>query len=169
MDMTRRTLLKNLGGSGVLAAALAAGILRPTGAWAGDWNKAAFEARDAAAAARNIGAAATAENRDLLLKVPDIAENGAVVNVDVTSNIPNTVSIAVLVDKNPLPLAAVFNFANGAVAEVSMPLKIGQTGNVKAIAKTADGKFYAVQREVKVTIGDCGEPSLPATKKKRKS
>lgn len=165
MDMTRRTLLKNVGGTGLLAAALVAGLLKPTRVWAGDWNKAAFEAKDAAAAARNIGATATAENRELLLKVPDIAENGAIVSVGVTSNIPNTVSIAVLVDKNPFPLSAVFSFANGAVAEVSMPLKIGQTSNVKAVAKTADGKYYAVQREVKVTIGDCGDPSLRSTKK----
>jgi hypothetical protein len=49
---------------------------------------------------------APAEHKDLMIKVPDIAENGAVVPVDVTSNIPNTISIAILVDKNPFPLTA---------------------------------------------------------------
>ena len=70
-------------------------------------------------------------------------------------NIPNTISIAILVDKNPFPLNAVFDFANGALAEVSARLKLGQTSLVKAIAK-ADGKFYIAQKECKVTVGGCG-------------
>ena len=156
MDMLRRTLLKGVGSTGVLAAAVAAGVLKPTGAWAADWNHAAFEAKDLPVAMKAIGAAAAAESKDLVLKAPDIAENGAVVPVDITSNIPNTVSLAVLVDKNPYPLSAAFDFANGGVPEVSVRLKLGQTSNVKVVAKTADGKFYTVQKEVKVTVGGCG-------------
>ncbi len=75
--------------------------------------------------------------------------------VDVVSNIPKTTSIAILVEKNPSPLCAEFDFANGAVAEVSARLKMGQTSLVKAVAK-ADGKFYTAQKEVKVTVGGCG-------------
>jgi sulfur-oxidizing protein SoxY len=77
------------------------------------------------------------------------------VPVDVVSNIPNTSSIAILVDKNPSPLSAQFEFANGALADVSARLKLSQTSLVKAIAK-ADGKFYIAQKEVKVTVGGCG-------------
>ena len=156
MDMIRRTLLKGMGSTGVLAAAVAAGVLKPTGAWAQEWNRAAFEAKDMSAAMKSIGAASAADSKDLLLKAPDIAENGAVVPVDVTSNIPNTISIAVLADKNPLPLSAAFDFANGAMPEISVRLKLSQTSNVKAVAKTADGKYYTVQKEVKVTVGGCG-------------
>ncbi|MDK9724789.1 MAG: thiosulfate oxidation carrier protein SoxY [Sterolibacteriaceae bacterium MAG5] len=156
MDMIRRTLLKGMGSTGVLAAAVAAGVLKPTGAWAQEWNRAAFEAKDMSAAMKGIGAASAADSKDLLLKAPDIAENGAVVPVDVTSNIPNTISIAVLADKNPLPLSAAFDFANGAMPEISVRLKLSQTSNVKAVAKTADGKYYTVQKEVKVTVGGCG-------------
>jgi sulfur-oxidizing protein SoxY len=156
MDTIRRTLLKGVGSTGVLAAALAAGVLKPTGAWAAEWNRAAFEAKDMSVTMKGLGAAASSDSKDLLIKAPDIAENGAVVPVEVVSNIPNTVSIAVLVDKNPSPLSSSFDFAEGAMAEVSVRLKLGQTSNVKAVAKTADGKYYTAQKEVKVTVGGCG-------------
>lgn len=157
MDNIRRTLLKGAGSTGVLAAALATGVLKPTAVWAAEeWNRAAFEAKDMSAAVKHIGATATADSKDLMLKAPDIAENGAVVPVEVVSNIPNTISIAVLVDKNPFPLSAAFDFGAGAAAEISVRLKVAQTSNIKAVAKTSDGKYYAVQKEVKVTVGGCG-------------
>ncbi|MBL8491548.1 MAG: thiosulfate oxidation carrier protein SoxY [Rhodocyclaceae bacterium] len=156
MDTTRRQLLRGAGATGALAAALAAGLLKPTQVLAAEWNRAAFEAKESPAVLKALGAASAADSKDLLLKAPDIAENGAVVPVEVTSNIPNTISLAVLVDKNPLPLSAAFDFANGAVPEMAVRLKLGQTSIVKAVAKTADGKFYTVQKEVKVTVGGCG-------------
>ncbi|MRR49553.1 MAG: thiosulfate oxidation carrier protein SoxY [Rhodocyclaceae bacterium] len=156
MNIVRRTLLKGAGATGALTAAIAAGILKPTDVLAAEWNKAAFEAKDLNGAMKGLGASAAADSKDLVLKAPDIAENGAVVPVEVISNIPNTISIAVFVEKNPSPLTSAFNFANGALPEVSVRLKMGQTSNVKAVAKTADGKFFAVSKEVKVTVGGCG-------------
>ena len=155
MNTTRRTVLKGATAGSVLAGLIAAGALRPTQVLAAEWNKAAFESRDAAAAQKGIGAAAAAESKDLVIKVPDIAENGAVVPVDVTSNIPNTSSIMIMVLKNPFPLSAQFDFANGALPEVSARLKLNETSMVRALAK-ADGKFYSAQKEVKVTVGGCG-------------
>ena len=155
MNRTRRTVLKSATTGGMLAGLIAAGTLRPTQVLAAEWNKAAFEAKDAAGALRGIGAGALVDSKELTLRVPDIAENGAVVPVDVVSNIPNTSSISILVEKNPFPLSAHFEFANGALPEVSARLKLGQTSLVKAVAK-ADGKFYSAQKEVKVTVGGCG-------------
>lgn len=155
MDMIRRTLLKGASASGALAALLAAGLLTPTQVLAATWNKAAFDAKDSGGAIKALGGNATADSKDLVLKAPDIAENGAVVPVDVTSNIPNTTAIFILVDKNPFPLSSAFEFANGAVADVSVRLKLGQTSLVKAVAKAGD-KFYVAQKEVKVTVGGCG-------------
>jgi len=155
MNTSRRTVLRSATAGGVLAGLIAAGALRPTQVLAAEWNKAAFEAHDTAGALKGIGAGAPADSKDLMLKVPDIAENGAVVPVDVVSNIPNTSSISILVDKNPFPLSASFDFSNGALPEVSARLKLSQTSMVKAVAK-ADGKFYTAQKEVKVTIGGCG-------------
>jgi sulfur-oxidizing protein SoxY len=156
MDILRRTVLKGASASGVLAAALTAGLLKPTQVLAMEWNKAAFEAKDTPAAMKAVGAASAAESKDLKLNAPDIAENGAVVPVDVSSAIPNTISIAVFVDKNPSPLTAAFNFANGAMADVALRIKMGQTSIVRAVAKTSDGKYFTASKEVKVTAGGCG-------------
>jgi sulfur-oxidizing protein SoxY len=157
MDMLRRTMLKGVGAGGALAAALAAGILKPTEVLAAEeWNHAAFEAKDAASALKGIGATNAAESKDIVLTAPEIAENGAMVQVVVLSNIPNTVSISVLSLKNPLPLAASFDFANGAVPEVQVRVRLAETTQIRAVIKTADGKFYATQKEVKVTVGGCG-------------
>lgn len=154
MDIFRRTLLKGAGG--VLLAALAAGLLKPSRVLAAGWNKNAFDAKDLASALKAIDAGSAGESKDLLLKVPDIAENGALVPVEIVSSIPNTTSIAILVEKNPYPLAAYFDLANGAIPEISLRLKLAQTSIVKAVVK-ADGKFYTVQREVKVTVGGCDD------------
>jgi sulfur-oxidizing protein SoxY len=155
MDMMRRRILKSAGSGAVLVAALAAGLLKPVRAFAADWNKAAFEAKDTAGALSGIGAANSTASQALQITAPDIAENGAVVPVDVVSNIPGTTSIAIVIDKNPMPLSAQFDFANGALPDVSVRLKFAQTSVVRAIAR-ADGKLYSVQREVKVTAGGCG-------------
>jgi sulfur-oxidizing protein SoxY len=155
MDMIRRTVLKGAGATGVLAGLLAAGVLKPTLAYANDWNKAAFEAKELDATLKALGAEGAADHKDLVMKAPEIAENGAVVPVDVSSTIPNTTSIAILVLKNPSPLTSVFEFANGAMADVAVRLKVAQTSVIRAVAK-ADGKVYSTQKEVKVTVGGCG-------------
>lgn len=157
METMRRTLLRGAGATGVLATALAAGLLKPGRVLAAEeWNKAAFEAKDVPGALKGIGGASPADSRDLLLKAPDIAENGAVVPVEVVSNIADTVVLAVLVDRNPSPLSAAMEFGQGAVPEMSVRLKMGQTSNIRAVAKTADGKFHTAFKEVKVTVGGCG-------------
>ena len=156
MDAFRRTLLKGAGATGAIAAALAAGVLKPSQVLAAEINRAAFEAKDIAGALKGIGASGAAESKDVVIRAPDIAENGAVVPVDVSSNIPNTISLAVLVDKNPAPLSSAFDFANGALPELALRLKMGQTSLVEAVAKTSDGKFYKAKKEVKVTVGGCG-------------
>ena len=147
---TRRETLKH--------SAAVAGLLASTGLfpqYAQAFEKAAFDAKTIAEAVKAMGGAAPVESKDVTITGPDIAENGAVVPVDVTSNIPNTTSIAILVKMNPSPLSAYFEFANGAVADVSVRLKFAQTSIVRAVAK-ADGKFYSAQKEVKVTAGGCG-------------
>ena len=86
---------------------------------------------------------------------PDIAENGALVPVTVTSSIPNTESIAILVDKNPNTLAANFTILPGMDPFISTRVKMGQTSDVYALVK-ADGRYYYAKKEIKVTIGGCG-------------
>jgi len=156
MDALRRTLLKGAGATGALTAAIAAGLLKPSQVLAAEWNRAAFDAKDVAGALKVAGAGNAAESKDIVIRAPDIAENGAVVPVEIVSNIPNTISLAVVVDKNPFPLTTAFDFANGAVPEMALRVKMGQTSLVEALAKTSDGKFYIAKKEVKVTVGGCG-------------
>ncbi len=156
MDALRRTLLKGAGATGVLTAAIAAGLLKPSQVLAAEWNRAAFDAKGVAGALKAAGAGNAAESKDIVIRAPDIAENGAVVPVEIVSNIPNTISLAVVVDKNPFPLTTAFDFANGAVPEMALRVKMGQTSLVEALAKTSDGKFYIAKKEVKVTVGGCG-------------
>ena len=156
MDALRRTLLKGAGATGAIAAAVTAGVLKPSQVLAAEINRQAFEAKDVAGALKAAGAGNAAESKDIVIRAPDIAENGAVVPVEIVSNIPNTISLAVMVDKNPFPLTTAFDFANGAVPEMALRVKMGQTSLVEALAKTSDGKFYIAKKEVKVTVGGCG-------------
>ena len=157
MSMNRREALKATGGYGVLGLFVAAGVITPEEARAqqAEWNKAAFEAKYMSAALKGIGAGSTADSKDIVLTAPDIAENGAVVPVAVTSKIPNTQGIYVLVEKNPNALAAGFTLPAGTEPTVSTRIKMGQTSNVHAVVK-ADNKFYIATKEVKVTLGGCG-------------
>ena len=150
MNHRRRSFLAVAGGAGALAAA---GLIKP--ADAATWNKQGFEAKAYNDAVKGLGAANMIESRDIAITAPDIAENGAVVPVAITSRIPNTQSISIVAEKNPFPLAATFDVANGAEPYASVRLKLGQTSNVRAIVK-ADGKFYTSVKEVKVTVGGCG-------------
>jgi sulfur-oxidizing protein SoxY len=152
MTLKRREFLTVAAGAAALAALGARGI---GAASAADWNKAGFESKALADALKAIGATGMTASKDVVITAPDIAENGAVVPVAVTSTIPNTQSIAILAEKNPFPLAAMFDVAGGSDPYVSVRLKLGQTSNVYAVVK-ADGKFYSTVKEVKVTIGGCG-------------
>ena len=86
---------------------------------------------------------------------PDIAENGAVVPVSVVSALPKTESIAILIEKNPNMLAAVFDIPQGTDPSITTRVKMAQTSNVYALVK-ADGKYYMASKEIKVTLGGCG-------------
>lgn len=155
MNFARRTFIKGAGAAGAVAVAAAAGLLKPTQVLAAEWNKAAFEAKGMPDALKVLGATGAADTKDILIKAPDIAENGAVVPVEVTSNIAGTSEIALMVEKNAQPLAADFALSNGAAGYVSTRIKMGQTSNVRVVVK-AGGKTYSAVKEVKVTIGGCG-------------
>jgi len=155
MDEGRRVVLRSAGATGALAAALAAGLLRPERVLAASWDMSAFRQKTAADALKSIGAQDAAMSKDVILDVPEIAENGAVVPVEITSHIPGTTSIAVVIDKNPFPLTSKFNFMNGALPYVKVNVKMGESSYIRVIAE-AGGKHYVAMREVKVTIGGCG-------------
>jgi sulfur-oxidizing protein SoxY len=155
MNQLRRTFLKGTGAAGTVAMAIAAGLLKPGQVLAAEWNKNAFEAKNTADTLKGINAASAAKSADIMIKAPDIAENGAVVPVEVTSKIAGTTSIAILSEQNVNPLIADFELSNGAEGYVSTRIKMAKTSNVTVVVK-AGGKSYIASKEVKVTIGGCG-------------
>jgi len=144
MNAIRRTLL-------VAAAAL---LLKPFAALAA-WSKDAFGAKSAADALKSLGAAGAQPSKDIVIEAPQIAENGAVVPVEITSNLPGTTALIVLVEKNPFPLAGRFDFKDGALPFVKLNVKMGETSDVRVVAQ-AGGRYYTATKEIKVTIGGCG-------------
>ena len=147
MKPLRRKLLQAAG-------ALAAGLIAPLRALAA-WNKEAFQSKTTADALKGLGVGASTESKDLVIEAPQIAENGAVVPIEVTSNLPGTRSIAMVIEKNPFPLAARFDFGEGAAPFVKVNVKLGESSFVRVVAE-AGGRFYSASREIKVTIGGCG-------------
>lgn len=153
MQQPRRSVIK-AGGAAVLLAAFGGALLRPGRALAA-WNKSAFEAKSAVDAMRVLGMTNAEESKAIEIRAPEIAENGAVVPIDITSNIPGTTSISMFIEKNPFPYTGTFDFSQGSLPYVHVRVKIGESSPVRVVA-TAGGKHYTTVKEVKVTIGGCG-------------
>ena len=153
MRKNRRDFIKL---SGVYAAMAAAGLLSAEEAFAQQQarNK-AFEAKSLDETVKLLGGTTAVQSSEISITAPDIAENGAVVPIGVTSKIPNTQNIYILVDKNLNSLSAGFGIPPGTEPNVATRVKMAQTSNVHAVVK-ADNKFYVATKEVKVTLGGCG-------------
>jgi sulfur-oxidizing protein SoxY len=157
MDPLRRDLLKSAGTSFTISTLLASGLLKPKVVLAADWRqRQAFTATTLGESLKAYGAQSSMETRDIIISTAEITENGAQVPIEIVSNIPGDQSIAVFVEKNPMPLAASLNFANGALPQVRLQLKMAESSRLRVVVKAADGKIYHANREVKVTLGGCG-------------
>ncbi len=144
-----------LGHSAALMSLLATAGLLPQAAHAA-WTQAAFEAKSMADSLKALGSGAFTESKDITLTGPDIAENGAVVPVGCSTNLPGVRRMALLVEKNPSVLAAVFDVSDAVDANFSTRVKMGQSSNVFAVAMMADGRMLYGVKEIKVTLGGCG-------------
>jgi sulfur-oxidizing protein SoxY len=149
---TRRDVLKT---STQLAGLLATVGLLPTAAQAA-WTQAAFDAKTLPEAAKALGGSAPVESKDITITGPDIAENGAVVPVGCSTSLPGVKRLALMVEKNPNALAAVFDVSDAVDANFNTRVKMGQSSNVFAVAFMADGKVLYASKEIKVTLGGCG-------------
>lgn len=153
MNQQRRDALRI---STVLGLAVAAGLITPHEARAAEgWNNAAFDTKNLNDTVKALGGGSAIVSRDLVITAPDIAENGAVVPVSVSTTLANVRQIAILVEKNPNALSANFTIPPGTDAYVSTRVKMAQTSNVYALAKV-DGKWLVASKEIKVTLGGCG-------------
>lgn len=155
MNHNRRLMLKGSLAAGAVGVAVGAGLLTPRVVMAA-WPKEAFESKDLnTALSASMGSSDMTDNDKIKLKAPDIAENGAVVPITVTSDITGTSSIGIVVSNNATPLTATFDLGASTEGYVSTRIKMGKTSEVIAVVK-AGGKLYSARKEVKVTIGGCG-------------
>ena len=150
--LNRRDLLVH---SAKLAALMASAGLLPQMAHAA-YNAAAFEVKTMAELAKLLGGSAPTESKDVTVTGPDIAENGAVVPIAVSTTLAGVKRLLVLVEKNPSVLSAMFYVSDSVDSNFSTRVKMGQSSNVYAVAMMGDGKMLFAQKEVKVTLGGCG-------------
>ena len=139
-----------------MVGAVAGSILLPLKALAAQWNAKAFDETRFPDALKSVGALDLIESDQIELKTPEIAENGAIVPMQVTSNIPETKKIYVFAEKNPQPLVASYTFLKGVQPFFATRIKMGESAKVHVVV-LAGGKHYTVSRDVTVTIGGCGE------------
>lgn len=149
MQQTRRLFLK--GGLALLAlASMPRALLAAV--WPGD----SFGSVSASGALKTLlGTDVTTPSDRIKMKIPEIAENGAVVPVSINTDLENVESISIVVEKNPRPLVASFEILPGTLPTVSCRIKMGETSDVMAVVKTGSG-IFSTSSEVKVTIGGCG-------------
>lgn len=152
IDANRRQALKTGGGFGLLGLFTLLGLV--SGPASAAETRAAFEARTLGEALDALGGLISSDSSLIRLTAPEIAENGAIVPVTVESLLPRTEQISILVDKNPTALVANFRISDKLEGFVTARIKMAQTSSVIALVK-ADGKFYQVATEVKVTAGGC--------------
>jgi len=152
MAYTRRQIMTQTGGAGLIALCKTLGLLPPGNAWAAPWPAAAFAARTLSEVLQALGVPEMTAHTSLTLNAPDIAENGAVVPIELTSQVPGTESMALLVEKNTAVLVARFFFPAGTLPEVQTRIKMAQTSWVFVVAKAAPG-FYMAKKEIQVVRG----------------
>jgi sulfur-oxidizing protein SoxY len=115
----------------------------------------AFKAKSDADAIKSLYGKTAEPSDKVKLDAPEIAENGSVVPISVTTTLADVTSISFLVSENPNALAASYKIPAGTLPSVANRLKMAKTSNVIAIVE-AGGKLYSATKEVKVTVGGCG-------------
>jgi sulfur-oxidizing protein SoxY len=115
----------------------------------------AFKQKSDAGAIKSLYGKTAEPSDKVKLDAPEIAENGGVVPISVSSTLADVTSISILVSENPNALAASYRIPSGTIPSVANRLKMAKTSNVIAIVE-AGGKLYSATKEVKVTVGGCG-------------
>jgi sulfur-oxidizing protein SoxY len=116
--------------------------------------EAAFEATSLDDALRALGGTPVGD-AGILLDVPELVENGAVVPVSVTSRVAGTQEISIVVELNPYPLIARFVIPEGTEPQVFTRVKMAQSGSVLAVVR-AQGRLYSASKVTRVLLGGCG-------------
>jgi sulfur-oxidizing protein SoxY len=154
-DCARRSILKGAVAGGLAGLGFGSFPFPVYAADAKEWPQNAFKQKGEAAVLKALYGKTVEASSKINLDAPEIAENGAVVPIAVTSSLPKVTGIAILVLNNPYTLAAAYKIPEGTEAAVANRLKMAKTSKVVAVVES-DGKLYSAVKEVKVTVGGCG-------------
>jgi sulfur-oxidizing protein SoxY len=155
-DPTRRLILKGVAMVALASLGVAKFGLVPAFAAANDkYPEDAFKQKNSDDAIKALYGKTAEASDKVKLDAPEIAENGAVVPISVSSTLADVTSISILVVENPNALAASYKIPAGTIPSVANRLKMARTSNVIAVVE-AGGKVYSATKEVKVTVGGCG-------------
>lgn len=147
--MQRRNFLQ------LISSVFAFVLFAPINTLAAAWSKVAFETAKLDVAENDLGIKSVIKSQEIVIIAPDKAENGAIVQVEVKSNIANTEAISIFSEKNPTPLIAHFKFSNGAEPYVITRIKMAETSDIKVVVK-ADNRYFAHSKNVVVLENGCG-------------
>ena len=150
----RRLFLKTALTTSTIGLAVAAGLLTPAAVLA-EWPAEAFTAKKVDDAVNGLFGGAAADSDKITVKVPDIAENGAVVPVTINTTLEKVENMTLLIEQSASPLTASFDVQPSVEGMVSIRVKVGKSSDVIAVVK-ADGKLFTARKAVKVTLGGCG-------------
>src|SRR6202046_3501154 len=152
----RRLVLRGAGSMALAGLGIVSFRATPAFAAANDkYPEGAFKQKDSKEAIKQLYGRTAEPSDKVKLDAPEIAENGAVVPISVSSSLADVTSISILVADNPNARAASYKIPAGTLPSVANRLKMAKTTNVIAIVE-AGGKLYSATKEVKVTVGGCG-------------
>ncbi len=136
---------------------VAAAVAIPANLSAVDFRKTkekAWMEKDVSKAIEGLHGSSSTTQAKVKLKAPDIAENGAIVPITITSDLSAT-TVSLYQDSNPEAAVAIWTVPAGGVVDYSIRIKMQKTGTVTAVVES-DGKLYSAKKLVKVTKGGCG-------------
>lgn len=129
-------------------------LMLPLTVLAAAWNKAAFDAEKLADAENGLAINDEIPSDKISVIAPNRAENGAIVQVEITANIANVEAIAIFVEKNPTPLIANVMLEKDAQAKLTTRIKMAETSDIKVIVKVG-GKYFTASKNVQVVENGC--------------
>jgi len=152
---TRRLILQGAGAVALVGLGNIPFSLTPALAANDKYPEAAFKAKSEADAIKALYGKTAEPSDKVKMDAPEIAENGAVVPISVTTTLADVTSISFLVSENPVALVASYKIPAGTLPNVANRIKMARTSNVIVVVE-AGGKLYSANKEVKVTVGGCG-------------
>jgi sulfur-oxidizing protein SoxY len=156
--VTRRLVLRGAGSialTGLGLSMMSPGVAPALAAANDKYPEEAFKQKDGKEAIRLLYGRTAEPSDKIRLDAPEIAENGAVVPVSMSTSLADVTSIAFVVPENPNVLAAYYKLPQGTMPGIANRLKMAKTSSVIVLVESG-GKLFSATKEVKVTVGGCG-------------